>query len=239
MKTIFYDLKRVKIYLISFIILSFIMISFFWKRDISNYNVGVFSYYFFAINYLGMLYIFSRLYIEDFKTGAIKNLYVSAGSTKKIICYRLLSSIVIGFVFFLISQINVLISYNKLDKVFEINEFIKSSLSMMVIYLLIAILISSYVGLISYVFSNHRRAYIAAIIPPALLHYIMPFIFFITKSSADAFWRKMIEYLPNSLIITLVNTWNISLMQFVVFVSWVAIFILITLSISTRKDLLR
>lgn len=239
MKTIFYDLKRVKIYLISFIILSFIMISFFWKRDISNYNVGVFSYYFFGVNYLGMLYIISKLYIEDFQTGAIKNLYVSTGSTPKILSRRLFSSVAIGFVFFLLSQINVLISYNKLDKAFEINEFIKSSLSMMAVYLLVAILISSYVGLISYVFSNNRRAYIAAILPPALLQYILPFILFITKYSANAFCRKMIEYSPNGLIIAWANTWNVSFTQFVVFVIWGAIFLLATLLISTRKDLLR
>lgn len=238
MKTIFYDLKRVKIYLISFIILSFIMISFFWKRDISNYNVGVFSYYFFGVNYLGMLYIISRLYIEDFQTGAIKNLYVFTGSIQKIISCRLFSSIAIGFAFFLVSQVNVVISYNKLDKVFKLTEFLNSSLSMMAVYLLIAILVSSYVGLISYAFSNCKRAYIVAILPPALLHYVLPFILFITKSSADAFWRKMIEYSPNGFIIAWANIWHISLMQFMVFVIWVTIFLLASLLISRRKDLL-
>ncbi|MDD7305150.1 MAG: hypothetical protein PUG67_01030 [Peptoniphilaceae bacterium] len=239
MKTIFYDLKRVKIYLISFIILSFIMISFFWSRDLSNYNVGVFSYYFFAMNYFGMLCIISRLYIEDFQTGAIKNLYVCAGSIKKIISQRLLSSIAIGFVIFLSSQVNVVISYNKLSKIFELNEFIKSSLSMLVVYLLVTILISSYIGLISYAFSNYKRAYIAAILPPALLHYIFPFVLLITSSYADTFLRKTIEYLPNGLIITWANMWNVNLTQFLVFVIWVAIFLLLTMLISSRKDLLR
>lgn len=238
MKTILYDLKRSMTYLISFAALSFILISFFWQRDTSNYNLGVFSYYFFWMNNLGMLYIISRLYIDDFQTGAIKNLYVAASSIGKILSRRLLSSMAIGFIFFLFSQINVIISYEKLDKAFEITDFLRLSFNMMFIYMLVAIMIGSYAGLISYAVSNHRRAYILAILPPALLHHFLPLILLLTKFSTGAYWRKALEYLPNSLIITWVNTWNVTLTQCIGFLIWVLMFVSSSIIISNHKDLL-
>lgn len=237
MKTVFYDLKRVKIYLILFSLLSFIMISFFWNRDTSNYNIGVFSYYFFGMNYLGMLYIISRLYIDDFQTGAIKNLYVSSGSIGKILIRRICSSMAIGLVFFLLSQVNVIISYTKLGSVFELYKFFKLSVNMMFIYLFVAILIASYVGLIAYVISNCQRAYLVAILPPSLLHYFLPFILFLTQSSMDNYWRKMLEYLPNGLIIQWANMWNITLVQFIALIIWVIIFVILTILITSHKEL--
>lgn len=237
MKTVFYDLKRVKIYLVSFTILSFIMISFFWKRGTSNYNVGVFSYYFFGMNYLGMLYIISRIYIDDFQTGAIKNLYVATGSVRKILIRRLFSSMAIGLVFFLVSQVNVIISYNKLGNEFELYGFFKTSVNMMVIYLFVAILMASYVGLISYAISKCQMAYITAILPPLLLHYFLPFILFLTKSSTNSYWRKIIEYLPNSFIIQWVNVWNVTLIQCITLVIWVIIFVSSTILIASHKEL--
>lgn len=237
MKRVFYDLKRNMTYLILFSILSFIMISFFWQRDISKYDVSMFNYYFFGVNYLGMLYIISRLYIEDFKTGAIKNLYVATLSNIKILKIRMISSISVGFIFFLLSQINVIISYEKLGKVFEVVKLLKLSFFMMCIYCLVAILIASYVGLISHAISNNRRAYIIAMFPPLLLHYFLPFILFLNQSKGNFYLNKMLQYIPNGLIIRWTNTWEISLLQFIIFLMWVFVFFVATILIANHKDL--
>lgn len=236
MKTLKYDMKKNIIPLLGSLVLSFIFISFFWRRDLSNYNVATFGYYYFLANNLCMLYIIANLYIEDFKYGAIKNLYVFSKSLIKLIGKRLGSSLVIGSIFYIFSQINVLISYAKLQLSFGYFEFIGLSIRMLVIYLLIAAFIASYVGFVANISDNHRLTYIIAIVLPLIIQYFIPLAIFASQNSNSGLLKVILKFIPNSSIFSWTSTWVITNTEFILFAVWICALSFGAYQLLRRKD---
>ncbi|QTE69797.1 hypothetical protein [Aristaeella hokkaidonensis] len=203
MKTVLYDLKRNYKAIGIFCLFSFVVIAQFWRRDLRSYSVAVLNYYFFWTSFIGMMVVITNLHMEDFRSGAIKELYVFIESGWKLIARRLLSVICVAGIFYLPALINQTIGIQKLKKVDPSLVEGTYALNLLVIYMGAAVFLSAYVMLIAYSVRSYKKAYFIAVLPPLVLNYLLPFI--ITQGQLDengplGMVSKILKKTPNGII---------------------------------------
>lgn len=235
MKVIYYEIKKVISLLLLFLLISVIVMSIFWQRDVTRYTIQMYNHYYFWISNVGIIYLISKIYIQDFRYNTIRNLLVISESISKLNVIRILNAVAIGVVFFIGSQFITIVSIYKLNSILSTAQILSSALNMLIIYILISITSASYVNLIAYFIKNYKTSYILSIIPPLMINHFLPLVVILLKKE-NSFISKLIDITPSKIILDLTTTWTISLQQLSILFVWIILLYILQFLVVKNRE---
>ncbi len=223
MKWSFYEIYKNKIFILITFVLSIFFVSLFWRRNPVNYTIARYNYYYFFVASVGMLFISTRIFTNDIKTGVIKTLFTGKLSRMNIFFKRLINTLSVAVIFFLGSQVISVISMYRLYNKFDFNLLITSFIPTLSIYILNMCIISLYVCIISYSFKNQKQIYVLTILIPMIIRYFIPLLMFLSKKNSTKIFSNVLSVFPTTILINWSNSWEITLTQLFIFVAWLII----------------
>ncbi len=233
---IYLELKKVRVPLLVFMLLSYVGMNVVWRRDQSVYTLQLYNRFYYMFAHAGMVFCIAKIYLQDFKLRTIRQLKVLSSSKRKLNRIRMCNAMAIGFVFFVGSFIVMNRSLHILNKFTYVVFSAKDAFSVLGIYLIVSVLIALYVNFIGYLFKDVKLAYQIAVLLPLISNQLIP-LAVLSESSMSKVMNLVVQNSPSAILFRLTSSWVMGIREICLLGFWAIVLYCLQQWLEKKRDL--